>query len=146
MISLIRSTTKPVLIVGGAATALAGVAAFLPRFALEQMQQIAFVTDYVIIVQHWGIMVCLMGLCMIGAAFWESWRVPILLYSLVEKSFMVALYLANIGAPFAKGFLLPAVMDSVIVVWLAMYFAARRSAGAAPGSPIGSSNAVGQDR
>jgi hypothetical protein len=32
-------------------------------------------------------MVGLMGIFMVVAAFRESWRVPILLYSLIEKAF-----------------------------------------------------------
>ena len=41
-----------------------------------------------------------MGLFMIGAAFKESWRAPILLYSLIEKAFMVFLVASNAGATF----------------------------------------------
>ena len=39
MKNFIDKTTMPVLIIGGAATALAGLNAFLPRFAVENIQQ-----------------------------------------------------------------------------------------------------------
>ena len=126
MATLIDKTLKPVLIIGGAGTALAGVDAFAPRFAVENVQSLEFIPEYTIFVQHWGIMVCLMGVFMIGAAFKRSWRTPILLYSLIEKAFMVFLVFSNLSHSFARGFLAPAIMDSVIVVWSLAYFATRR--------------------
>jgi hypothetical protein len=57
--------------------------------------------------QHCGIMVCLMGVFMSGAAMKESWRVPILLYSLIEKAFM----------------------DTIIVLYSILYFWSRREKG-----------------
>jgi len=126
MNGFIDKTLKPVLIIGGAGTALAGIDAFAPRFAVENVQSLEFIPEYTIFVQHWGIMVCLMGVFMIGAAFKRSWRTPILLYSLIEKAFMVFLVFSNLGHSFAQGFLAPAIMDSVIVLWSLAYFATRR--------------------
>ncbi len=37
---------------------------------------------------------------MVGAAFIESWRVPIFLYSLIEKVFMVFLVASNVYLSF----------------------------------------------
>jgi hypothetical protein len=130
MQKFIDVTIKPVLIIGGIGTALAGVDAFLPRFAVENVQKLDWVPEYTIFVQHWGIMVCLMGVFMVAAAFKESWRVPILLYGLIEKAFMVYLVFSNIGESFAGGFLVPATMDAVITAWSLVYFASlRRNAG-----------------
>ncbi len=111
------------LIVGGAGTAAAGLDAFFPRFAVENVQKLVFAPEYTIFVQHWGIMVCLMGVFMVAAAFKESWRTPILLYSLIEKAFMVFLVVSNLGQTFSSGFLVPAVMDAVITAWSLVYFA-----------------------
>ena len=122
MKTLADKTLKPVLIIGGAGTALAGVDAFLPRYAVENVQKLEFVPEYTIFVQHWGIMVSLMGVFMIGAAFKQSWRTPILTYSLIEKAFMVFLVFSNFGHSFSRGFLVPAIMDSFIVVWTLWYF------------------------
>ena len=126
MQKFIDATIKPVLIVGGAGTALAGVNAFLPRFAVENVQKLDWVPEYTIFVQHWGIMVCLMGVFMVAAAYVESWRTPILLYSLIEKAFMVFLVVSNLGQSFASGFYAPAAMDVLIVVWSLVYFASLR--------------------
>ncbi len=128
--TFIEKTIKPVLIVGGIGTALAGANAFLPRFAVENVQKLDWVPEYTIFVQHWGIMVCLMGVFMIAAAFIESWRTPILLYGLIEKAFMVFLVATNLSQTFASGFLLPAMMDALITAWSLVYFASlRRNAG-----------------
>ena len=126
MNTFIEKTIKPVLIVGGIGTALAGINAFLPRFAVENVQKLDWVPEYTIFVQHWGIMVCLMGVFMVAAAFKESWRTPILLYGLIEKAFMVFLVVSNASHTFSSGFMAPAVMDSFITVWSIVYFVALR--------------------
>jgi hypothetical protein len=118
----IDKTIKPVLLVGGIGTALAGVNAFLPRFAVENVQNLDWVPEYTIFVQHWGIMVSLMGIFMIAAAFKESWRAPIILYGLIEKAFMVFLVASNLDQPFSNGFYVPATMDTVITIWSLLYF------------------------
>jgi hypothetical protein len=123
--SFIDKSLKPVLLIGGAGTALAGLNAFAPQFAVENVQNLDYVPSYAIFVQHWGIMVCLMGVFMIAAAFKESWRTPILLYSLIEKAFMVYLVASNVNEEFSKGFWAPAAMDAFIVVWTLAYFASR---------------------
>ena len=67
--TFIEKTTKPVLILGGAGTALAGLDAFLPRFAVENVQNMEWVPEYTMFVQHWGMMVGLFGVFMVAAAF-----------------------------------------------------------------------------
>ena len=130
MNTFIEKTIKPVLIVGGAGTALAGLNAFLPQFAVQNVQKLEWVPEYTIFVQHWGIMVCLMGVFMVAAAFKLSWRTPILLYSLLEKAFMVFLVVSNLAHPYSSGFWVPAAMDAAITAWSLLYFVSlRRNAG-----------------
>ena len=126
MMKFIDKTVKPVLILGGLGTAAAGLYAFLPRFAVEKLQGWEFIPEYTIFVQHWGMMVSLMGFFMIAAAFKKSWRTPILLYSMIEKAFMVFLVVTNFGEAFSSGFIVPAAMDAVITVWSILYFASGR--------------------
>jgi hypothetical protein len=73
-----------------------------------------------------GIMVGLMGIFMVGAAFIESWRVPIFLYSLIEKAFMVFLVATNAHLSYSEGFYVPATMDGIIVLYSLLYFWSRR--------------------
>ena len=102
-----------------------------PRIAsvcsnIENIQQMEFIPEYTIFVQHWGIMVCLIGVFMVAAAFKKPWRTPILLYGLLEKAFMVFLVASNAGEPFAAGFYAPAGMDAFITVWSIAYFMSRK--------------------
>jgi len=122
MQKFIDVTIKPVLIVGGLGTAAAGLYGFFPQFAVENIADLEFIQDYTIFVQHWGIMVGLIGIFMVAAAFRESWRVPILLYGMIEKAFMVFLVATNVGQPFAAGFYAPAIMDAIITAWSIVYF------------------------
>lgn len=71
-------------------------------------------------------MVGLFGVFMVAAAFKESWRVPIILYGMIEKAFMVFLVVSNLGQPFSSGFVVPATMDAIITAWSLVYFASLR--------------------
>ena len=122
MKKFIDITLKPLLIIGGAGTALAGINAFFPVFAVENVQGITWAQEYTIFVQHWGMMVCLMGVFMVAAAYKESWRTPIMLYSLIEKAFMVYLVTSNASFSFSDGFYIPAGMDAIITVYSILYF------------------------
>ena len=118
----IDRTLKPVLIIGGLGTAAAGLYAFWPRFAVENVAKLQFVPDHTILVQHWGIMVGLMGVMMVAAAFKPSWILPVLVYSTLEKAFMVYLTVSNTGHSYSEGFRAAATMDAVIVLYSLLYF------------------------
>jgi hypothetical protein len=90
---------------------------------MPNVAKLPYVQDYTIIIQHWGIMVGLMGLAMMLAAMVPQWRVPILVYSALEKSFMVWLVLLNAQQPFVSGFWIPFVLDSTVVLYTIGYFA-----------------------
>jgi len=113
---------KPVLIIGGLGTAAAGLYALWPQWAVENVANLEFIKDYTIFVQHWGIMVGLIGVMMVAAAFKPSWVAPILIYAALEKAFMVYLFASNASYSFSDGFLVPAVMDGVIVLYCLLYF------------------------
>jgi hypothetical protein len=126
MKSIIEKTIKPFLIIAGLCTSVAGLNAFLPRFSVENILKLPFVENYTIIVQHWGAMIFLVGVFMIIAAFKVSWRLPVLLYAIIEKAYFVLLCLFNISSPFAAGFLGAAVMDAIIVIYLLLFFSTLR--------------------
>ena len=135
MQGFIDKTIKPVLIIGGIGTAAANLNAFFPRFTVENVQKLEFVQDYTIFVQHWGIMVGVMGIYMVVAAFRESWRAPVLLYCLIGKTFLVFLVVSNARLSFAEGFYVPAVMDAFIVLYAILYFWSLREAQQSPATP-----------
>jgi len=121
-------TFKPFFALTGIGTASASLYAFWPRWTAETVGKIPFIPDYTIITQHWGIMVGLMGVFMIVAAFKVEWRKPILIYSLLEKAFMVYLVVTNGSLSYSQGFKMGAAMDATVVVYTIAYFALSGSA------------------
>jgi uncharacterized membrane-anchored protein YitT (DUF2179 family) len=115
-------TFRPFFLATGAGTALVGIFAVLPSWAMPNILKLPHLVEYTIIIQHWGIMVGLMGLFMMGAALVPRWHVPIALYSLVEKAFMVWLVLVNVNQPFVAGFWIPFALDLTVVAYTIGYF------------------------
>ncbi len=116
-------TVRPFFLFTGAGTSLMGLYAFLPAWAMPNVAQLPYLQDYTIVIQHWGMMVCLMGGAMMAAAVIPAWRIPIFLYSGIEKAFMVWLVASNAQHPFVSGFWVPFFLDSTVVVYTVGYFA-----------------------
>lgn len=115
-------TVQPFFLLAGAGTALVGLYALLPAWAMPNVAQLPYLQEYTIIIQHWGIMVGLMGIAMMAAALIPQWRVPILLYSALEKAFMVWLVLSNVQHSFVRGFWVPFAVDATVVIYTIGYF------------------------
>ena len=120
--SFFARSFRPFYLVTGAGTAGIGLFAFFPAWSTQTIAKLPFLGEYTIIIQHWGIMVGLMGVFMMGAAVFPQWRAPIGLYSIIEKAFMVFLVLFNAKQPFVTGFWLPFAMDLTVVVYTLGYF------------------------
>jgi hypothetical protein len=119
---LFSRTFRPFYLLTGAGTALIGLFALFPAWAMPNIARLPYLVEYTIIIQHWGIMVGLMGLFMMGAAIYPTWRFPIALYSVVEKAFMVWLVLSNARQPHAAGFWIPFAIDLTVVAYTIGYF------------------------
>jgi hypothetical protein len=117
-------TFRPFFLFTGAGTALVALYAFLPAWAMPNAGKLPYLQDYTVIIQHWGIMVGLMGVFMMAAAVVPAWRVPMALYSGLEKAFMVWLVLSNARQPFVSGFWIPCALDATVVLYTIGYFAA----------------------
>ena len=115
-------TFRPFFVLTGVGTALGCLDAFWPRWTAETVEQIPFVQDYTIILQHWGFMLGLTGVFMIVAAYKADWRNPILLFAALEKTFAVYLVVANHNQPYARGLIAGAVMDTTVVLYTIAYF------------------------
>jgi hypothetical protein len=120
-------TVKPFFLFTGAGTALIGLYAFLPSWAMPNIAKLPYLQEYTIIIQHWGMMVCLMGFAMMAAAVVPQWRLPIFLYSAIEKAFMVWLVASNAQQSFVSGFWIPFALDSTVVLYTIGYFAANKN-------------------
>ena len=74
------------------------------------------------ILRHWGIMVFGIGALMVAAAFRPWLRFETILFSTVEKAFMVYLFLSNLSQAWAMGYLFMFLVDATIVVYSILYF------------------------
>jgi hypothetical protein len=72
--------------------------------------------------RHWGIMVFGIGALMVAAAFRPWVRFETMLFSTIEKAFMVYLFLSNLGQPWAMGYIFAFAIDSTIVAYSILYF------------------------
>ncbi|SEG07288.1 hypothetical protein [Vibrio hangzhouensis] len=90
---------KPFLVIGGLVTMFAGIYAINPESALREMNDLPYDSNYVFLFRHWGMMVGLMGFFITASAFRPQWRESIILYSFLEKLFMVYLYVSNFFNP-----------------------------------------------
>lgn len=72
--------------------------------------------------RHWGIMIFGIGVLMVVAAFRPWLRFETMLFSTVEKAFMVFLFLSNLGEPWGKAYIGPFLLDSTIVAYSILYF------------------------
>jgi hypothetical protein len=69
MKKFIDKTIKPFLVIAGLGTCIAGLLVFSPQLTIENMWKLPFVEDYTIFIQHWGMVVLLVGIFMIISAF-----------------------------------------------------------------------------
>ena len=122
--SFFARTFRPFFLFTGAGTALVGLYAILPAWAMVNVAKLPYLKEYTVIIQHWGIMVALMGVFMMAAALVPAWRVPMALYSGIEKAFMVWLVGSNAQHSFVSGFWVPFALDSTVVLYTIGYFAA----------------------
>jgi hypothetical protein len=114
-------TFRPFFVLTGIGTALGGLNASWPERTAEKVELIPFNQDYTIVLQWWGIMLGLMGVFMIVAAFRTDWRNPILIFSALEKTFLVYLVVANVSRPYARGLWFGAGMDATVVLYTIAY-------------------------
>jgi hypothetical protein len=89
---------------------------------LIRIEKITFVPEYTIFLQHGWIVVGLMGVFMIVAAFRADRRIPILIYGVLEKAFFVYSVMASRSRSYVHGFSPDAGMDAAVVLYTVIYF------------------------
>ena len=72
--------------------------------------------------RHWGIMVFGIGALLVVAAFRPWLRFEAMLFSAVEKAFMVYLIITNFGQSWAMAYLPALLVDLTIVAYSIQYF------------------------
>ena len=123
MEEFVRQSMPVFLAVGGLLTALAGMYAVAPQTALNRSLKLSWDEQYVILIRHWGFMVFLVGVLLIWSIFDRSVLFPAMIFSAVEKAFMVGLFFCYLKKPWIKGFRPIAVLDSLMVIYSLLYFA-----------------------
>ena len=126
------------LFVMGLATASCFIYAIAPEWAIVHILGLpyseTFAANYFdqghyFFYYHWGVMVGVMGVVMVVAAFKKSWRAPVVFYSFAEKAWMVALYIASRGFanPNTYGYFPVLVVDTLVSLWTLGYWIEQRS-------------------
>ena len=121
MNTFIQKTIKPFLVISGIFTASIIRIALFPKSGLEGIFKLELFENYTILIQHWSIMIFLVGFFLILSAFITSWRLPIILYATVEKIFIVFFYIVNSKQTYSDGFLFSAIIDTIIVIYFLLY-------------------------
>lgn len=122
MEKMIEKTLKPFLIVSGLITMAPVIIVFSPGTGLMQVFQLELVAEYTLTVQHWGLMIFLVGLLTVVSAFRSSLVFPVLLYSTLQKAGLVTLTVLNARHHYVEGFLQPAGFDLLCVLYALLYF------------------------
>jgi hypothetical protein len=122
MEEFVKQSMTVILIVGGLLTALAGMYAVAPQKAVALSLKLSWNEQYVILIRHWGFMVLLVGALLIWSVFDRTVLFQAMMFSAVEKAFMVGLFFGNLKKPWIKGFRPIAVIDSLMVIFSLLYF------------------------
>jgi uncharacterized membrane protein HdeD (DUF308 family) len=122
---------KPYLIVIGLVTMLPGLLVIRPTLGLSRLFQLTLPAEAMLIVQHWGAMLFLVGVLMVIAAFRSSLVWSVMLYATLEKSAIALLAFVYRGQPWAEGFQMVMVMDGCCALYgfLYLYSTGRRRVG-----------------
>ena len=72
--------------------------------------------------RHWGIMVFGIGMLMVAAAFRPWIRFETMVFAVVEKAFLLFLFVGDLGEPWIMGYSGPVVIDYLITLYGILYF------------------------
>jgi hypothetical protein len=121
--AFIAKTIKWFLIVFGAATSMTLPYAIDINLLTPMLRGLVdYTPSSVPALRHWGIMIFGIGVLMVVAAFRPWLRFDTMVFSTIEKSFIVYLFLTNLGQSWAMGYLIPFLVDSTIVTYSLVYF------------------------
>jgi hypothetical protein len=124
--AFIARTLKPFLVVAGLLTGVTVVFAldfelFRPMFR----DLVDYTPASVPALRHWGIMVFGIGMLMVAAAFRAWLRFETMVYVIIEKAFLLYLFVRDLNEPWAMGYVGPVALDTVIVIYAIFYFLSR---------------------
>jgi hypothetical protein len=118
----VSKTLKPFLVIFGVITMFPGMMTLSPEAGLLRGFQLKMVLEQTIMVQHWGLMIFLVGLLMVVSVFKPRLVFPVMLYAALQKAGMVILIVSHISQPWAAGFRQALVVDGICVFYAILYF------------------------
>ncbi len=122
MEKVIDKTLRPFLVISGLITMAPVMMALAPEAGLMKLFQLKLVSEYTLAIQHWGLMIFLVGLLTVISAFKTRFIFPIMLYSALQKAGMVVFTVSNVNHHWVEGFLHPAGFDLLCVIYALFYF------------------------
>lgn len=75
--------------------------------------------------RHWGFMIFGIGVLMVAAGFRPWLRFETMLFSAIEKGFILYLYISNLDQPWIYGYLGPFILDATIFLYSIFYFVSK---------------------
>ncbi|MCH4889062.1 hypothetical protein EZV73_15815 [Acidaminobacter sp. JC074] len=113
-----ESFKKWILIVTGLLTGGVGLISVLPALFLDKLFNLAYLQDYDIIIRHWSASILLAGIFLIISAYKVTWRLPIVLYSILEKLYLVGICLFSLRYPYGRSFAVVIPLDMFMIILL----------------------------
>ncbi|HEX5498349.1 MAG TPA: hypothetical protein VFX03_03945 [Thermomicrobiales bacterium] len=122
--AFVGATLRPALVVFGLATCLPIVLAV----NLDLGNRLLFAGQLdpgpasALLLRHWGLMICGVGVLMIVAAARPWLRFETMVFAAVEKIVLVGLVLSNLGQPWDRAYRGSAILDGIISLYCLLYF------------------------
>ena len=112
-------STKWILIVCGLMTAGLGGISILPELFLDKLFKLDYVRSYDIIIRHWSASVFILGVFLIVSAFNIRWRIPLVLFAILEKAYLVGICIFSMKYAYGKSFAVVIPLDILMCLLLA---------------------------
>lgn len=116
---LLEKSFTPFMLFAALFTMSAGVLVIAPQF-ISTLFLLPFQAEYQLLIQHWGLTTFMLGLLLLLCIKIKLWRVPVMLIVLVEKIYMVLLFISLPDA-YVAGFQNVAIVDTLISLYFLIY-------------------------
>lgn len=113
-------STKVLLIVCGFMTAGLGAVSIFPELFLDKLFKLDYIQNYDIIIRHWSATLSLSGVFLIISGYVDNWRIPIALFAILEKAYLVILCILALRFDYGKAFMIVIPLDILMCILLAV--------------------------
>jgi len=113
-------SARLILIVCGLITAALGGISISPELFIERIFKLDYVQNYDIIIRHWSASIFILGVLLIISAFNENWRIPLVLFAILEKAYLVVVCIFAMKYTYGKSFAIIIPADTVMCLLLVL--------------------------